>query len=203
MKLSPGADGTRVTAEIRRAPTQARAGRAVADVIAALNQLPPNKPARKYGRGQGERLAISVAVTALLLMSVFAAFAVGTPKKVVAIVPSEAGSTGRDSTEKVNNLPATALEQPWLYQAEIGVTVFLGGLLILTPAFIGITQGRLPIEISTRGVKYGEEAAAADKVIQESVRKIEGRLDLVEPDLARTKVRVDELTEHTGVHLDA
>jgi hypothetical protein len=70
-------------------------------------------------------------------------------------------------------LPAVALEQPGLYRLEIALMVFYGGLLLITPAFSGLIEGRLPIEISARGARFAERA-------DQNVASAEGALAALE-----------------------
>ena len=67
-----------------------------------------------------------------------------------------------------------ALGQTSLYRLEVALAAFYGCLLLVTPAYAGLTAGRLPVEISTRGAKFAEEAdrsAAVNRVrIEELLR---------------------------------
>jgi len=71
-------------------------------------------------------------------------------------------------------LPVVALGQTSLYRLEVALAAFYGCLLLVTPAYAGLTAGRLPVEISTRGAKFAEEAdrsAAVNRVrIEELLR---------------------------------
>lgn len=167
---------THVQVEAHRVPTQARAGKTVQQVLDAIDLL-PEEAQSKRGAARGERLAVSGLMIVLLLTAAFAGVRVGVPKKTV---PASTQSGSASKTTEVDNLPATALEQPWLYHAEVGVAVFLGGLFILTPAFIGIVRGHLPIEISSRGVKFGEETATADETMLRNIKRIELRMRTTE-----------------------
>lgn len=60
-------------------------------------------------------------------------------------------------------LPAIALGQLWLYRLEVSLLAFYACLLLITPAFSGLIRGRLPIEISTRGARFAEEADHSDE----------------------------------------
>jgi len=53
------------------------------------------------------------------------------------------------------DLPAVALGQVPLYRLEILLALVYGGLLLLTPLFQGLFYGRLPIELSHRGARWG------------------------------------------------
>jgi hypothetical protein len=48
-------------------------------------------------------------------------------------------------------LPAIALGQVAVYRVKILLALVYGGLLLLTPFFEGVLNGRMPIEISHRG----------------------------------------------------
>ena len=77
-------------------------------------------------------------------------------------------------------LPAVALGQLILYRLEVALLVFYGVLLLVTPAFLGLTRGRLPIEISTRGAKFAEGADQSANRNEADIRRIRaavGNLD--------------------------
>jgi hypothetical protein len=57
------------------------------------------------------------------------------------------------------NLPSVALKQPGLYRLEVGLMVLYGCLLIVTPAYSGLSAGRLPIEHTTALLREGLERA--------------------------------------------
>jgi|SRR6476659_4892693 len=69
-------------------------------------------------------------------------------------------------------LPAIALQQPGLYRLEIALFVFYGSLLLVTPAFSGLVRGRLPVEISTRGAKFAEEAGHSALLNEERIKDL-------------------------------
>ncbi|HEU5252217.1 MAG TPA: hypothetical protein VFU16_02690 [Solirubrobacterales bacterium] len=95
-------------------------------------------------------------------------------------------------------LPAVALGQPGLYRLEVALSLFYGCLLIITPAFSGLTTGRLPIEISTRGAKFAEEtdqSAALIKVRTESLQRAAN--DLTEA-LFAAKLEIQRLRKCSG-----
>ena len=78
-------------------------------------------------------------------------------------------------------LPATALGQPALYRLEITLLVFYGCLLVITPAFLGLASGRLPVEISTKGARFADEASRTverDKSTIEELEKTTERLEV-------------------------
>jgi hypothetical protein len=82
-----------------------------------------------------------------------------------------------------------ALEQVWIYRMEIGLAVFYGALLIITPAVIGISRGRLPTEISARGAKFGEEVAASEAKTKKRFEKLEARLEETETSVNEAVLR--------------
>lgn len=61
-------------------------------------------------------------------------------------------------------LPAIALDQVALYRLEVALAVFYGGLLLITPAFSALVDGRLPIEISAKGARFTEQADESTEV---------------------------------------
>jgi hypothetical protein len=198
IKLIPESGETLVEVKVRCALTPARADRAVTDVLAKLGQEQARTSELERAPGRVERGAIRILMAVLVIGSVTVALQIGIPKKTA----SEAtGSTGQQNTKvvKENDLPAPAAGETGLYRLEVGLGVFFGGLLLLTPAFVGIIRGRLPMEMSLRGWKFGEEAVATDKVMQESIRKIETRLDIVEPDLTRATLRIKQLGDHADL----
>lgn len=77
-------------------------------------------------------------------------------------------------------MPAVAFGQPILYRLEVALLVFYGVLLLVTPAFLGLTRGRLPIEISTRGAKFAEGADQSSNRNEADIRRLRaavGNLD--------------------------
>jgi hypothetical protein len=71
------------------------------------------------------------------------------------------------------DLPAIALEQAGLYRLEVALMVFYGGLLLITPAFSGLIEGRLPIEISARGARFAERADQSIESTKEALWTLE------------------------------
>jgi hypothetical protein len=70
-------------------------------------------------------------------------------------------------------LPAIALGQLWLYRLEVSLLAFYACLLLITPAFSGLVRGRLPIEVSTRGARFAEEANHSDEASKASITDLE------------------------------
>jgi hypothetical protein len=71
-----------------------------------------------------------------------------------------------------DDLPAVAFGQASLYRLEVSLLVFYGELLLITPAFSGLIRGRLPIEISTRGARFAEEADRSDQLVEATIREL-------------------------------
>jgi hypothetical protein len=92
-------------------------------------------------------------------------------------------------------LPAIALGQASLYRLEVALITFYGCLLILTPAYSGLAMGRLPIEISTRGAKFAEEADQWAKVDSSVVKELEERVSDLAQELAEATFEVDQPDE--------
>jgi len=94
-------------------------------------------------------------------------------------------------------LPAVALGQTNLYRLEVVLASFYGCLLLVTPAYSGLAAGRLPVEISTRGAKFAEEAdrsAAVSRVrIEELLRTAN---DLTEA-LTAAELEIDSFRRST------
>lgn len=97
------------------------------------------------------------------------------------------------SAPRPETLPAIAFEQVGLYRLEVALLVFYGGLLIVTPAFSGLIQGRLPIEISTRGARFAEEADQSTESNEAAIRKLEQTASSLTDDLTEAKAEIEEL----------
>jgi len=72
-----------------------------------------------------------------------------------------------------SDLPSPAFGQVSLYRLETALMFFYGALLLVTPAFSGLARGRLPIEISTRGAKFAEEADQSAALNRAAIEKLE------------------------------
>jgi hypothetical protein len=70
-------------------------------------------------------------------------------------------------------LPGIALGQPFVCRVEVYLAIVYGGLLLLTPLFYGLLQGRLPIEISHRGARWQEAANETIDGLSASVRTLQ------------------------------
>ncbi|HST70702.1 MAG TPA: hypothetical protein VLI94_13730 [Solirubrobacterales bacterium] len=71
------------------------------------------------------------------------------------------------------DLPAVAFGQSGLYRLQVALFVFYAGLLLVTPAFSGLMNGRLPIEISTRGARFAEKADYSDEEAEAAAQQLE------------------------------
>ena len=54
--------------------------------------------------------------------------------------------------------------------------VFYGSLLLMTPAFLGLVRGRLPVEISVRGAKFEEKADHSVEAAEARLEELEQRV---------------------------
>ncbi len=137
----------------------------------------------------GERWAIRILVGGLAIVAVLVALGVDVPTKTVA-------------GDEVESLPAVALGQEVIYRLEVGVLLFYGGLIVLTPVFRGAVLGRLPIEVSARGAKFAEEVDESLKATQELVKTHQDQLDDVERRVLRARLNLDQLADQTGMQFD-
>lgn len=71
------------------------------------------------------------------------------------------------------DLPAVAIGQSIVYRLEVALLTFYGWLLLVTPAFSGLIRGRLPIEVSTRGARFAEEAEHATELNEKKIMDLE------------------------------
>jgi hypothetical protein len=133
--------------------------------------------------------AIRVLVVGLAVAAALATLKVSVPTKTV-------------NGQEQDNLPSVALGQETIYRLEIAILVFYGGLVILTPLFRGAILGRLPVEISTRGAKFGEEVDESLQATQSLVSAQQEQLDDLEKRTLRARLNVDQLAEAGGVSLD-
>jgi hypothetical protein len=92
-----------------------------------------------------------------------------------------------------DDLPSVALGQTGLYRLEIALSVFYGLLLLVTPAYSGLAAGRLPIEISTRGAKFSEEADRSAAVNRSRIKALRrSAIDLTEA-LSAAEIEIEQL----------
>lgn len=96
------------------------------------------------------------------------------------------------------DLPAIALEQSGLYRLEVGLAAFYGFLLLATPAYSGLAMGRLPIEISTRGARFAEEADQSADITKAAVERFEQVSDLHENELVAIHLDIERLDAKTN-----
>ena len=89
--------------------------------------------------------------------------------------------------------------QAGLYRLEVALLVFYGSLLLITPAFSGLIRGRLPIEISTRGARFAEEADQSAESNEAAIRKLEQIASSLTDDLTEAKAEIEELKEQVTV----
>jgi hypothetical protein len=104
-----------------------------------------------------ERFAIRILIAAVLCAAL----------STFVLVPIPADASGEP------DLPTLALEQAGLYRLEVALLVFYGGLLLVTPAFLGIVGGRLPTEISTRGAKFTVKADRSEALHGAVIKELE------------------------------
>ena len=93
------------------------------------------------------------------------------------------------------DLPTIALEQAALYRLELALAVFYECLLLATPAYSGLAMGRLPIEISTRGARFAEEADQTAEQDEATIRNLEQGFAQLKADLSEAKVDIGLLEE--------
>jgi hypothetical protein len=93
------------------------------------------------------------------------------------------------------DLPAVAAGQPSLYRLEVALLVFYGDLLLITPAFSGLIRGRLPIEISTRGARFGEEADQSNQWSEKKIEDLEGVAENLSEGLRNVQLKLEQLRE--------
>ena len=96
------------------------------------------------------------------------------------------------------DLPAIALQQPGLYRLEVGLIVFYGSLLFVTPAFSGLVRGRLPVEISTRGAKFAEGADRWAGLDEEALKGLDERTADLSRRLADAFIEIERLQPNSG-----
>lgn len=92
-------------------------------------------------------------------------------------------------------LPAVALGQIWLYRLEVSLLAFYGCLLLITPAFSGLIRGRLPIEISTRGARFAEEADQSAQLTEAKIKALKGTVDALAEGLTTAHAEIEQLRE--------
>jgi hypothetical protein len=88
------------------------------------------------------------------------------------------------------DLPPVALGQVGLYRLEVALLTFYGSLLLITPAFSGLAWGRLPVEISTRGARFAEEADQSAERNEATIKKLERDVGDLAHELSKTKLEL-------------
>jgi hypothetical protein len=96
------------------------------------------------------------------------------------------------------DLPAIALEQAALYRLEVALAAFYGCLLLATPTYSGLVQGRLPIEISTRGAKFAGEADQTVERDEATIEKLEQGMAALDAGLSEAQIEIDLLKTTSG-----
>jgi hypothetical protein len=89
-----------------------------------------------------------------------------------------------------DDLPSVALGQTGLYRLEVALSIFYGLLLLVTPAYSGLAAGRLPIEISTRGAKFAEEADESAAVSRVEIEELRGTVNDLTETLAAVELKM-------------
>lgn len=129
-----------------------------------------------------KRLAIRILV-AVALVAALMAF-------VLVPVPTDEGGSLA--------LPAIALQQTVLYRLEVALAVFYGGLLLITPAFSGLVDGRLPIEISARGAKFADEAKESVEFSDASLKELRQVTNDLQAGLTAAGMEIEFLKRGAG-----
>lgn len=93
------------------------------------------------------------------------------------------------------DLPAVAMQQPAVYRLEVALLIFYCWLLLVTPAFSGLIRGRLPIEISTRGARFAEEADQSAKLNEKNAEELKRATDDLTEGLEAANLEIERLKE--------
>jgi hypothetical protein len=96
------------------------------------------------------------------------------------------------------DLPAVALEQKLIYRLEVALGIFYGSLLFATPAYSGLAMGRLPIEISTRGARFAEEAERSAERDEAAAGELERTANRLREKLAMAISEINRLKANEG-----
>lgn len=124
--------------------------------------------------GRTERILVRLLIGATLSIAIFTAV----------LAPTSA-------------LPAVALGQLGLYRLEVALLAFYGCLLLITPAFSGLIHGRLPVEISTRGAKFAEDANRSAELEEVAFKRLEATTKYLTQALAEARIEIERLSELT------
>jgi hypothetical protein len=103
------------------------------------------------------------------------------------LVPIPADASGQP------DLPALALGQAGLYRLEVALLVFYSGLLLVTPAFLGVIGGRLPTEISTRGAKFTVKADRSEELHGAAIDELEIATEELAEALTGANLEIEQL----------
>jgi hypothetical protein len=95
-------------------------------------------------------------------------------------------------------LPATAFNQAGLYRLEIALLVFYGVLLLVTPAFLGLARGRLPIEISVRGARFEEKTNQSVELTEAKIEELKQKTQDLADALTVATFEIDQLKKGLG-----
>lgn len=123
--------------------------------------------------GMTERLLIRIVVSGCLCAALLACALVPIPR----------------------DLPSPAFEQAALYRLETALMVFYGALLLITPTFSALVRGRLPVEISTRGAKFAEEADQAAERNEATLKELQRSLKNLSDELTEADIEIARLKE--------
>lgn len=75
---------------------------------------------------------------------------------------------------------------------------FYGTLLLVTPTFLGLVRGRLPIEISTRGAKFAGESDQSAEIAKAAIKKLEQTTKALDEGLANANFEIKRLDRIAG-----
>ena len=76
--------------------------------------------------------------------------------------------------------------------------MFYGCLALVTPAFSAMASGQLPIEISTRGAKFAEQAERSAERDEATQQDLEETADRLREWLAMAVLEIDRLKADPG-----
>jgi hypothetical protein len=85
--------------------------------------------------------------------------------------------------------PGVAFENHLIFGGELLLLGFYGMLLVLVPLVRAIGGGELPIELTARGARFAESAAAVSVATNQ---EIAGRVDSLEGAMADQEVEIEE-----------
>lgn len=123
------------------------------------------------------------------LVRVLVATGLGLALVAFVVVPIPLGEDGDP------DLPAAAFGQVGLYRLEVALLIFYGGLLLATPAFSGLIRGRLPVEISTRGAKFADEADRSTELATTAIETLDLRIREIDDGLTEARADIDHFKQ--------